>query len=129
MTVGNRRSTGKLHATTLFFTGIRPKSTVELGVAAAAYVLHMCKMATVQIFLEHSNRDVHVGIGFVRNRNMSAGPINDRPYPLCWRHQAQWRLHVTSNSSFSLLHIQPPQLFHFLQLLMWQWFPRVGIID
>lgn len=68
----------------------------------------MCKMATVQIFLEHSNRDVHVGIGFVRNRNMSAGPIKDQPYPLCWRHQAQWMLHVTSNSSFSLLHIQAP---------------------
>lgn len=83
------------------------KSTVELSVAAA-YVLNMCKMATVQIFLEHSNRDVHVGIGFVRNRNMSAGPIKDQPYPLCWRHQAQWMLHVTSNSSFSLLHIQAP---------------------
>ena len=66
MTVRNR-STGKLQATTLFFAGNRPKSTVELGVTAA-YVLNMCKMATVQIFLEHSNRDVHVEIGFVRNR-------------------------------------------------------------
>lgn len=98
MTVGNR-GTGKLQATTLLFAGNRLKSTVGLGVATA-YVLNMSKMATVQIFLERSNRDVHVGVGFVHNRNMSAGPIKDRPYPLCWRHQAQWRLHVTATALF-----------------------------
>lgn len=67
MTVGNR-GTGKLQATTLLSqeTGLSPLWNWVL--LATAYVLNMCKMATVQIFLERSNRDVHVGVGFVHNR-------------------------------------------------------------